>query len=307
MTIDSFKQITVQGDAVTARMQHKSVIHRGNLYVAMGYNGVTRLGDMFFTNNARNWNYVTSLTDTKGNIIAGRESFGLVSHNEKVYLLGGYDGTNSYSHVYETTDMVRWKKLQDAPWSGRYGFVALSFDERLWVIGGIAAGVRLNDVWWTRDGVTWRQEANAPWTARVYHAGIVYNNHMFIVGGLGASARFNDVYYTSDGRRWVRMESNANFAAVDGHSLALFGNTETISRLILIGGQTGVGTYSDELWHSGEGNNWYLGDESIPMGDLRGHTCDYFDNRLIVVGGVHGAATYRNEVWESFGQMLKVK
>lgn len=306
MALDSFKQIITTGDTIGARMQHKTVVHRGNLYTLMGYNGSARLGDMFFSNNARSWRRVVSLRDTHNNTITARESFGLVEHNEKVYLMGGYDGSNHLRDVYVSGDMFRWKRLNDGPWSARYGFVVLSFDQRIWVLGGIAAGVYLNDVWWTRDGMTWTHETNAPWTARVYHAGITYNNMMYIIGGLNTATRYNDVWYTTNGRNWVNMETDANFSGVDGHAVTSFGDGAVRSRMILTGGQTGTGAYSEELWHSGEGNNWYLGDDAIPMGDLRGHTMTYFDGRLIVIGGIHGAATYRNEIWESQTNMFKV-
>jgi hypothetical protein len=303
----SFIQTTVQGDAITARMQHRTVVHRGHMYVVMGYNGVSRLADMFYSNNARYWKRKSTLVDTSNNDIVGREAFGLQCHNEKVYLLGGYDGSNYLNEVYVTNDMVRWQKLQNAPWDGRYGFVTFSFDNRLWVMGGIKTGpAYLNDVWWTRDGVRWTQEPNAPWEIRGYHAGLVYSNMMYVVGGLGAaSARYNDVYYTTNGRIWTRMESSAAFTGRDGHSVTAYGDSMVNSRMVLIGGQTGAGTYSAELYHSGNGNQWKQGVASIPMGNLRGHTVNYFDARLIVIGGLNGAATYRNEVWASQGQQFK--
>ena len=301
MPMDSFRQVTVQGSAITARAYHSTVIHRGWLYVVMGFNGAARLRCSFCTNNGTNWRQRDNFVDTKGNGIAPRDSFGLCAHNEKIYLLGGWNGATRYRHVYVTSDMVRWTRLQDAPWTARYGFYCCSFNGCLWVIGGSDASGNLNDVWWTRDGVSWIQENNAPWAIRRYMGGIVYNNRIYIIGGFGASY-YNDVYYTDDGRNWARMENNAAFPARGSHAVESFG----APKLVMVGGQGTSNAYYDDLWHSGAGNQWFLGDNVIPMGSLRGHSMDFFNNRLVVVGGINGAATYRNQVWEANTQMFKV-
>ncbi len=244
--LDSFKQVVTQGDGIGARAQHRTVVHRGNLYFMMGQGatGFGRLGDMYSSNDGITWKRRASLVDTNGNTITAKLSPGLVSHNEKVYLLGGYDGT-SRNYVYVTSDMVTWTKLPNAPWDGRYEFVALSFDERIWVLGGRSSS-NLNDVWWTRDGVHWTQEPNAPWPARLEHAGIVYNNMMYIIGGKDV-ARYNDVWYTADGRNWTRMESSALFSGVNLLAVESFGKGDVRSRMVLVGGETGTGVYSDKL------------------------------------------------------------
>jgi hypothetical protein len=308
--VDSFEQVNPTGDAIGARMQHKTVVHRGQLVVMMGYNGTSRLGDLNISNNGRYWRKIPSLVDTKGATIVGREAFGLVNHDEKICLMGGYDGSNYLRDVYISGNAISWTKMIDAPWSTRYGFVVLSFDQRVWVLGGInASGTRLNDVWWTRDFANWTQEPNAPWAIRGYHAGLVYNNMMYIIGGLGAASRYNDVWYSPDGRNWTRLEASAAFTGRDGHMVASFGDHPdrgVQSRMVLTGGQTGAGSYSAEVWHSGAGHQWKLGDSAMPMGNLRGHTMTWFDNRLFVIGGLNGAATYRGEIWTTQGEFFRV-
>jgi hypothetical protein len=299
--MDTFKQINLQGDAIPARAYHGSVVFKGALYVMMGFNGTSRLGDICKTRNGQNWYRSSTIQDTNGNTIAARDSFGLVEHNNKVYLLGGWNGTTYYNHVYVTSDMVQWKRLQNAPWNARYGFVALSLGDRLIIMGGKNSSANINCVWWTRDGVNWTQEPDAQWAIRRYAAGIVKGKKVFVIGGLGAT-RYNDVWYSQDLRNWTRMDSDATFSARELHAVAQFG-----PRIVLVGGQTGAASYSAGLFHSTSGNNWYEGDPGIPMGNLRGHSLDFFDGRLFVVGGINGAATYRNQVWEANNQLFGAK
>lgn len=299
--METFKETIVQGDAIGARAYHRSVVCRGWLYIVMGYNGVSRLNDIVGTQNGFLWTKRTGIRIGQGNNIAPRDSFGLCAHNEKVYLFGGWNGSTYYNDVYESPDMVNWRRLPDAAWCARYGFCTFSFDGRLWVMGGKNSSTNLNDVWYTRNMVNWTHEPNASWAIRRFHAGLVHDNRIFIVGGLGAS-RYNDIYCTSDGRRWVRCDDAAEFPARDSHSLTAFGG----NRLLLIGGQDGAASYSNDMWTSSTGNNWVRGINNIPMGTRRGHTVDFFNSRLILVGGINGASTYKGDVWETNMEMFGV-
>jgi hypothetical protein len=304
--VSSFKQVVVQGNAISARANHRSIAYKNNLYVLMGNNGTGYDGDMYWTQNGYRWARRSSLRDTLGNTISARESFGLCEHNEKVYFMGGFNGSTYFNEVYVTSDMNNWKRLQNAGWTGRSKFGVYSFDGRLWVIGGTNAGGILREVWWTRDGVSWTQEANPPWAARRDFGAVVYHNKMYVIGGLGLGVRYNEVWYSSDGRNWTRLESNANFTARDYPAVAVFGDNRVQPRLVLTGGQTGGSTYSNEIWHSGNGNEWEQG-PTMPMGELHGHSMNYFDARLFVVGGVNAGSTYMNEVWEANNQLFGAK
>jgi hypothetical protein len=305
MTIDSFEHVITVGDAIPARAFHRAVVQRGTFYFMMGRNATDRFGDILFSNDGRRWRRRPTLLDTKGRTIAARDSFGLVKHGEKVYLMGGWNGRDYYNDVYVTNDMVRFERMIDAPWSARYGFCCFSHDGRIWVMAGKDATANRHDVWWTRNGVTWKQEPDAPWPIRVYAAEITYSNRMYVIGGYGANL-YNDVQYSYDGRHWTQMEGNAAFSPRFSHAVCQFGDGDIPSRMVLVGGQTGELTYSDDLWHSGDGHRWKLGDDAVPMGTIRGHTMNWFDARLFVIGGVNGVSTYRNQVYASKGQMFRV-
>jgi hypothetical protein len=306
--MNMFKRVTVQGDVITARAYHQSIVFNDLLFVLMGYSGVVRLGDMYWTNNGQRWHRQENLVCDDGNVISARQSPGLCAHAGKVYLTGGYSG--SYlNDVYVSDNMFRWKRLQDAPWDARREHVMVSFRGKLWLLGGMIATGYKNDVWSTVDGVNWVQELDAPWTARRGFAGMVYNNRIIIAGGFDSiSGRLSDVWSTVDGRNWQETRRSAEFNVVYYHAMTSFRN-KVGARLVVCGGSQGVGDTSEKIWHSSDGKNWNDGGV-MGTNTVYGHTIDYFNKRLIIVcgnGGGGDAGAFINRVWESNIEMLGIK
>ena len=292
-----FKEVSVQGDAITARASHRTVVFKKRLYVVMG-RAANVFGDVYWTDDCQRWHKQSALSDTDGNAIPPVYSFGLCVHNEKVYLMGGRNIANTkYDHVYVTSDMVHWKKLQNAAWAARSSFVALSFDNKIWVISGSNAVAYLNDVWWSVDGVNWKQEPNAPWTGR-YGTGLVHNNKIYVIAGYGGS-NLNDVWSTQNGRDWVQVSSAAEFSA--RRYLAV---TQLGDRIVLVSGYDT--SRQSDLWHSVDGRIWKLASDTIAPGGLSGHSVNYFNNRLVVACGSDGS-NYRNNVFIGTDKLLRIK
>ena len=290
-----FKEVSVQGDAITARTYHRTVVFKKRLYVVMG-RAASALGDVYWTDDCQRWHKQSALSDTDGNVIPPVYSFGLCKHNKKVYLMGGRSGTTDYNHVYVTSDMVRWEKLKNAPWAARSNFVALSFNNKIWVMGASDTVTHRNDVWWSTDGVNWTQENDASWSARGYSAGIVYNNMMYVIGGYPLN---NDVWATQNGRDWVQVSSAAKFSTRYRHAVTSIGG-----RIVLVGGYGG--SYKSDLWHSPDGIIWELASDTIALGGIRGHSVNYFNNRLVVACGYDGS-NYRNNVFIGTDKLLRIK
>jgi len=289
-----FKEVSVQGDAITARAYHGSVVFKNRLYVVMG-RAANVLGDVYWTDDCQVWHKQGALSDTDGNVIPPVYLYGLCKHNKKVYLMGGQDKSTMYNHVYVTSDMVHWEKLQNAPWTARIEFVALSFDNKIWVMGGYD-GSYLNEVWWSTDGVDWKQMGNAPWPARSCFSGVVYNNRIFVIGGHPLN---NNVWSTNNGSTWKRDCAAAGFSARRYHSVVKMGD-----KMILIGGYDG--SQKKDMWYSVDGRSWQLISSSIEPGVLDGHSVDYFNNRLVVACGNDGTI-YRNNVFIGTDKLLKIQ
>ena len=301
--MDTFKFVNTRGDAIIGRAYHCSVIHEGRLYIVMGSSIDAALGDMCYTDNLQVWKRHPNMGIVGGGAISARDSFALCRHNNKVYLAGGWTGSARLNDVYVSTDMYRWKQLQNAPWAARTAFTMLSFKDRLWVIGGRTAAGYQKDIWWSTDGTKWVQEPNAPWSARDYFAAFVYNNNVYVVGGLGTgSVRNNEVWCSDDMRNWTHLGDATNFSARAYHAML---PVDVEQKIFLTGGETGSSVYSDEIWHSGQGCIWRLGGV-LPFGNIFGHTMDYFDSRIVIVGGTDGIV-FSNEVWVANNELFRSK
>ena len=301
--MNTFKLVNTRGDTIIGRISHCSVVHGGRLYIVMGSSIDAILGDMCWTDNLQTWKSKSSMEIIGGGAIPARDSFGLCHHNNKVYLAGGWSGSARLNDIYVSTDMFRWKQLQNVPWAARTAFNMLSFKDRLWVIGGRTATGYQKDIWWSTDGAKWVQEPNAPWSARDYFAAFVYNNKVYVIGGIGTgSVRNNEVWCSDDMRKWTHMGGATNFAARAYHAVVPI---DVEQKIMLIGGETGSSVYSNEIWHSGQGCIWKLGG-TVPFSHTSGCTMDYFDSRIVIVGGCDNSV-FSNEVWVANNNLFKSK
>ena len=98
-----------------------------------------------------------------------RLDFQAVSHNGKIYVLGGVSTSGSLNDVWSSVDGKMWSRETadaGAQWEGRSTFQAFSHNGLLYILGGDGANV-LKDVWSSREGQNWtRVTDSAAWPAR---------------------------------------------------------------------------------------------------------------------------------------------
>ena len=181
------------------REGHQAVSHNGRLYVLGGrgdYDGdiaerdYTYYGDVWSSVDGKSWVRVTLSGSW-----AGRSGHQAVSHNGRLYVLGGWScslppffqiscedgGETYYNDVWSSVDGKSWtRETWGAGWSERYNHRAVSHNGRLYVLGGDEGdydfdfdysgpfyGPFVNDVWSSVDGKSWLQETEAagwsPW------------------------------------------------------------------------------------------------------------------------------------------------
>ncbi|MGI9347058.1 MAG: Kelch repeat-containing protein [Gammaproteobacteria bacterium] len=164
------------------REDHQVVSHNGRLYVLGGrgdYDGdiadrdYTYYGDVWSSVDGKSWVRVTLSGSW-----AGRSGHQAVSHNGRLYVLGGWScsrpsflsiscedwGETYYNDVWSSVDGKSWtQETWGAGWSERYDHRAVSHNGRLYVLGGNDEDFFpfLNDVWSSADGKSWRQETEA--------------------------------------------------------------------------------------------------------------------------------------------------
>lgn len=147
--------------------------------------------------------------------IPQRVFYGLTVFNGKMWMLGGYDGTNYHNDVWTSVDGVHWEQLsRSAEWSPRkVGSIAV-FNNKLWILGGgeidgdkVANPNSQNEVWSSPDGIKWTMEASRILKSGNFVGGTVgvYDNKMWIVGANRNNVFQSGVLYSEDGRTWNEM------------------------------------------------------------------------------------------------------
>ncbi len=213
--------------------------------------------------------------------------FGVVFDN-KMWVMGGYDGSGSRNDVWYSSDGVSWTQATAAAgWSVRQASSILVFDNKMWLMGGGSN----NDVWYSSDGASWAQAtAAAGWAARHGHSSIVYDNKMWVIGGLNGANYCNDVWYSSDGISWTQATAAAGWVARKFHSSVVYDN-----KMWVMGGYGVLATRYHDVWYSSDGVSWTQATTSASWSTRDNHASMVLDNKMWVMGG----SPRSNDVWYS--------
>ena len=223
-----------------------------------------------------------------------------LSHNGKIYVLGGYDGSHK-NDVWSSVNGINWSlETSSAEWSRRDGHQAVSHNGRLYVLGGsdsLYANDNLNDVWSSADGKNWGRETDdAGWTRRSSHQALSHNGRLYVLGGSAGqntSDVLNDVWSSADGKNWVLETANAGWSRRNGHQ-ALSHN----GRLYVLGGFVSGDGAKNDVWSAADGQNWSMEPDNAEWERRFGHQALSHNGRLYVLGGSDGSNRY-NDVWSS--------
>ena len=170
------------------RYEHQAVSHNGRLYVLGGrrYKVVDNryfldyYNDVWSSVDGQSWSFEGDAAWAK------RASHSAVSHNGRLYVMGGHDGSSRRGDVWSSADGKSWR--QEKPnnggyWGKRSGMVALSRDGLLYVLGGSpGSGYRDNTVWESVDGKSWKKLPNAGWAGRTNHHAVVFPSPLILSG-----------------------------------------------------------------------------------------------------------------------------
>lgn len=130
-----------------ARYSHEAVVYDNKIWVAMG-NGST---DVINSSDGLTWTEITADAS-----LGARENFGLISHDNKMWVVGGYNGSAYLKNVYYSTDGVTWTvATAAADWTERSGHITLSFAGKMYITCGYDGSNYLSDTWYSEDGADW--------------------------------------------------------------------------------------------------------------------------------------------------------
>jgi hypothetical protein len=211
-----------------------------------------------------------------------RDGAGLLWFDDRLWLLGGWDGypvaewanANTTNEVWVSDDLgATWTQVHaddhappstgpDAFWYPRHTAGMLTHTHEgtpyMYVVGGDIYYVT-GDVWRSADGESWeRVAAETPWEGRVLQMVGSYDGDLYVMGGQidinDPSTTLNDVWRSEDGgATWTRLD-DAPWAPRG----MVYNPVEHDGKLWLIGG----GTYSElprifynDVW-SFDGSSW---------------------------------------------------
>jgi hypothetical protein len=134
----------------------------------------------------------------------------LAGGSQKLYLMGGYDGTDRFDTVYSVNvegampNMLTFALVTDtAAFGERSGHASAVFDGKMLVIAGYTTDYK-NDTYSSDDGgATWSQEtASAAFSARSDPGLCVYKGMLVLTTGVGNSVA-GDMFTSLDGVTWT--------------------------------------------------------------------------------------------------------
>ena len=193
------------------RIRFQMVEYKGRLY-AMGGNvdnsAEGRSNDVWSSEDGKIWTQVTMTAAW-----SARQGHQVVVHNDRMYLLGGNDGS-SKKDVWSSTDGRIWSFEGNANWSGRHVHQAVSHQGRLYVLGGRTPGAS-SDVWsWAVGEENWTRETQVGWLARDNFQAVSYDGLLYVMGGnMDTKEYYNDVWSSADGKKWTIVTVGAGWLA----------------------------------------------------------------------------------------------
>ena len=283
------------------RSGHAMLTLGTKIYVIGGKDGTNYFNSVYSSTDGENFTEILADTGSPGvNQFRRLAYMGACVYDNKLWIVGGRDGSATYMEVWSSADGITWTRTASSI-SGavaRHTFPMLVYGGKMWFFGGRngTSGSNIyNDVFYSTDGVTWTSALpSSHWNARTGHTGLVFDNKMWIVGGFDIGGNYkSDVWYSTDGQTWTRTTDAAGFGQRGFHVSQVFD-----SKMWVISGRTDVaGTRADQndSWHSADGSTWTQATPDTTFEVRYLLSSCLFNSAIYISGGI--GATYYNDVW----------
>jgi hypothetical protein len=260
---------------------------------------------------------------------AQRDGAGALVHNDRMWLIGGwniYDKDSfpmlTNNEVWSSQNGYDWRLEKPnsfldsnfdstSDWEGRHSAGYVVYKGKMWIIGGDAIqGHYQSDVWNSEDGINWTR-VNAgqpvPWGPRVLHYTVVFQDKIWVIGGQtipqfsqANETFYSDIWTTTDGINWEHIIPEQPSWSARG---TIGGSAVYNGRIWILGGAVYQTTtiaerkmYND-VWSSADGVNWIRHTKSAPWQPRAYHSVAVYDGYMWVVGG-HNRGNLK-DVWFS--------
>ncbi len=232
-----------------------------------------------------------------GSYFSGRTGMRAIEFNNKLLLLGGWNGGN-VREVWSTEDGTTWELL------GNFGIKnstretdgnqvrVAEFNGKLWIVTSGAAIP--SEVWSSSDGTNWQEETliGDVFPGRNGHEIFVFQNKLWLIGGQTTDT--SGVWSSSDGTNWTEVvTTGTTFGGLQDFQVAVFND-----KIYVIGGRRGSLGKNNEVWSSFDGANWDLEiSEKSEFSPRSLHQVVVFDDKMWLIGGI--GDEYENDVWST--------
>ncbi|MGB5555110.1 MAG: kelch repeat-containing protein, partial [Flavobacteriaceae bacterium] len=172
------------------------------------------LDDVWVSDNGADW------TETASTSFGGRDGLTAAVLNNKIYVMGGYDGVEYKNDVWSSVDGIVWvQETASATFPARSGHATTVFDGKIWVVGGWNGNLNFKDAWSSTDGVTWVQATDsAPFSAASVNMTLSsFQDKLWVIGGFSTTSVKN-IWFSADGVSWGQSFPEANFEVRGEHT-----------------------------------------------------------------------------------------
>ena len=177
------------------RNYHASTMFNGKMWILGGVS-TSRMNDVWFSDNGETWMLKTSAPGW-----SKRSGLSAFEKDGKIWIAGGFDGTNYLNDVWYSNDGMVWTQVATAtvPWQPRSGQAGVNYFGAMMFSGGTSSLSGYSDFWTSMDGFSWTQATStAQWPLRDLHTMAMYEERLWIMGGRGVTP-LNDVWYMGSG------------------------------------------------------------------------------------------------------------
>ncbi|HMU10677.1 MAG TPA: hypothetical protein PKC54_11750 [Ferruginibacter sp.] len=122
--------------------------------------------------------------------------------NNKIWIIGGSNGNDSFADIWNSEDGIHWiKRADNMPFGKRAGSDFVIHNYRIYMIN--------NDVWSSADGMNWVQETKELIKGETIFgsAAVVFDGQIWLLG-CNRNGKFKSEILTStDGKQWVAQRA----------------------------------------------------------------------------------------------------
>ncbi len=301
--VDSSWSLLTESAPWPGRDSPGAVVFQDRTWLLGGFQSDTagnfsRLRDVWSSPDGQVWDCVLKEAPWAARNVAGSVVF-----QNRIFILGGFDGVHTLSDVWSSPDGVDWDcQTEHAPWGARGAFGCTVYDGRIWVLGGFnwERKKHFGDVWSSADGVHWEQVARvADWGQRAMFPALAHDGAIWILGGgdyHDCALSYCDVWRSSDGARWEQVTDRAGWTPRRFHKAVVHAD------LLWVMGGAAVGSINlNDVWASSDGRDWTCTDGEAPWAIRHEFALLEFQGRPWLFGGFSGEIAGNviyNDIWQ---------